>query len=341
LIEADTLKTEINQEKRKRLFSGIQPSGKIHIGNYLGAIRQWAALQESFESLFCIVDLHAITVYQEPKDLRTRTLETAALLIASGIDPGKVRLFVQSRVSAHAEFAWILNCVTPYGWMQRMTQFKEKSTVEMGNFTVGLFDYPALMAADILLYETDVVPVGEDQKQHLELTRDVAQRFNTIYGNTFKIPEPLIPKTGARIMGLDDPTRKMSKSETSGGNALYLLDPPDEVRAKIGRARTDSRREVRFDETRPGINNLLMLYHLFTGEPKERIEARFEGKGYADFKTALSEVIIQHLKPIQARFSAIMEDRAYLETLLHQGAEGARQMAERVLRRVKEKMGLL
>jgi tryptophanyl-tRNA synthetase len=334
------MEEHVDGEKRKRLFSGIQPTGNIHIGNYLGAIRQWVTLQERFESLFCIVDLHAITVYQEPRDLRARTMETAAVLIASGIDPAKALLFVQSRVSAHAELAWILNCVTPYGWMQRMTQFKEKSAAEMGSFTVGLFDYPALMAADILLYETHVVPVGEDQKQHLELTRDVAQRFNGIYGDTFRIPEPLIPEAGARIMGLDDPTRKMSKSETGSGHALCLLDPPDEVRAKIGKATTDSQREVRFDENRPGIHNLAMLYHLFTGESKERIESRFAGKGYADFKKALSEVIIEHLKPIQARFSAIMEDRAYLETLLDKGAETAREMAGRVLQVVKRRVGL-
>jgi tryptophanyl-tRNA synthetase len=335
------VEAHVNVDKRKRLFSGIQPTGEIHIGNYLGAIRQWAALQERFESLFCIVDLHAITVYQKPNDLRTRTLETAAVLLASGIDPGKAVLFVQSRVSAHAELAWILNCVTPYGWMHRMTQFKEKSTAEMGNFTVGLFDYPALMAADILLYETHVVPVGEDQRQHLELARDVAQRFNGIYGRTFRIPEPLIPEVGARVMGLDDPTRKMSKSQAGRVHALYLLDPPDVVRAKIGKAKTDTQREVRFDVNRAGINNLLMLYHLFTGEPKERIESRFEGKGYADFKKELSEVIIEHLKPIQTRFSAIMEDRTYLETLLHKGAESAREMAGKILQKVRRRIGLL
>jgi tryptophanyl-tRNA synthetase len=334
------MKTHLNLDKRKRLFSGIQPTGRIHIGNYLGAIRQWATLQEKFESLFCIVDLHAITVYQEPRGLRTRTMETAAILLASGIDPGKAVLFVQSKVSAHAELAWILNCVTPYGWMHRMTQFKEKSTAEMGNFTVGLFDYPALMAADILLYETHVVPVGEDQKQHLELARDVAQRFNGIYGDTFRIPEPLIPVVGARIMGLDDPTRKMSKSRTTSGHALYLLDPPDEVRAKIGKAKTDTQREIRFDENRAGINNLLMLYHLFTGEPKESIESRFAGKGYADFKKELTDVIIEHLKPIQARFSAIMEDRTYLEALLDKGAERARAMAGKILQKVKRRIGL-
>jgi len=335
------MEANANGEKRRRLFSGIQPTGEIHIGNYLGAIRQWAALQERFESLFCIVDLHAITVYQEPRDLRARIMETAGLLLASGIDPAKALLFVQSRVSAHAELAWILNCVTPYGWMHRMTQFKEKSLAEMGKFTVGLFDYPALMAADILLYETHVVPIGEDQKQHLELTRDVAQRFNATYGNTFRIPEPLIPEAGARIMGLDDPTRKMSKSGTGRGHALYLLDPPEAVRDKIGKAKTDSHREVRFDIDRPGITNLLMLYHLFTGETKEHIESRFAGKGYADLKTELTEIIIEHLKPIQIRFQTVMKDRAYLETLLDRGAEAAREMAGSALLRVKRRVGLM
>jgi tryptophanyl-tRNA synthetase len=328
-------------KKRRRLFSGIQPTGEIHIGNYLGAIRQWTALQEKFESLFCIVDLHAITVYQEPRDLRARIMDTAGLLFASGIDPAKALLFVQSRVGAHAELAWILNCVTPYGWMHRMTQFKEKSLAEMGRFTVGLFDYPALMAADILLYETHVVPVGEDQKQHLELTRDVAHRFNAVYGNTFRIPEPLIPEAGAWIMGLDDPTRKMSKSGAGRGHALYLLDTPEAVRDKIAKAKTDSQREVRFDIDRPGITNLLMLYHLFTGETKERIEDRFAGKGYADLKTELTEIIIEHLKPIQIRFQTVMKDRAYLETLLDKGAEAAREMAERVLLRAKRRVGLM
>ena len=238
---------------KKRVFSGIQPSGNIHIGNYLGAIRHWVASQAELENIFCIVDLHAITIPQEPKILKSKIREVAGILFAAGIDPKLSAVFVQSHISAHSELAWILNCFIPMGWMQRMTQFKEKSQKQKEQVSVGLFDYPALMAADILLYKADFVPVGEDQKQHVELTRDVAQRFNSIYGETFKLPEPVISKIGARIMGLDDSTRKMSKSEKQPGHAIYLLDSPDAIRLKIMKATTDSLREVRFDESRPGI----------------------------------------------------------------------------------------
>ncbi|MCH8865044.1 MAG: tryptophan--tRNA ligase, partial [Chloroflexi bacterium] len=250
---------------KKRAFSGIQPTGDIHIGNYLAAIKHWVASQTELESIFCIVDLHAITTPQDAETLRAKTREVTGLLFAAGIDPELSTVFVQSHIGAHAELAWILNCFTPMGWMQRMTQFKEKSEDLKDQVSVGLFAYPALMAADILLYETDVVPVGEDQKQHVELTRDIAQRFNSIYGQTFVLPEAFIPKTGARIMGLDDPTKKMSKSETDSGHAINLLDSPDAIRSKVMRATTDSRREVCFDENRPGIYNLLVIYELFTG----------------------------------------------------------------------------
>ncbi|HEX3036861.1 MAG TPA: tryptophan--tRNA ligase [Thermodesulfobacteriota bacterium] len=325
---------------KKRVFSGIQPTGSIHIGNYLGAIRNWVASQSEFENIFCIVDLHAITVPQDPKVLKSNIREVAGILFAAGIDPKQSVLFVQSHVGAHAELAWILNCFIPMGWMQRMTQFKEKSQKQREQVCVGLFDYPALMAADILLYDTDYVPVGEDQKQHLELTRDAAQRFNSIYGDTFKIPEPVIPKVGARIMALDDPTKKMSKSETRPGNAIYVLDPPDDIRGKIMKATTDSLRQIRFDENRPGVNNLLVIYELFTGLDKPKIEERFEGKGYADLKRELAEAVIEGLQPIQSRYRELTSDPAYLSSLLADGASRVRPIAEKTLDLVKNKIGL-
>ncbi|MBI4610657.1 MAG: tryptophan--tRNA ligase [Candidatus Rokubacteria bacterium] len=325
---------------RQRVFSGIQPTGRLHIGNYLGAIRQWVASQAGFDNIFCIVDLHAITVAQDPQVLRAKIREVAGLLFAAGIDPGLSAVFVQSHVSAHAELAWILNCFIPMGWMQRMTQFKEKSQRQKTQVSVGLFDYPALMAADILLYETDLVPVGEDQKQHVELARDVAERFNSIYGKTFKVPEPIIRAVGARIMGLDDPTKKMSKSDERPGHAVDLLDSPDEIRAKIMRATTDSGREVRFDEGRPGLHNLLVLYELFSGAPRAGIEARFEGKGYADVKRELAELIIGRLTPLQARYRELARDPAQLDALLSEGASRVRPIAEKTRASVKAKVGL-
>ncbi len=325
---------------KKRVFSGIQPTGNIHIGNYLAAIKYWVASQTEFDSIFCIVDLHAITLPQEPNVLKSKIREVAGLLFAAGIDPKLSKVFIQSHIGAHAELTWILNCFTPMGWMQRMTQFKQKLQEQQEQVSVGLFDYPALMAADILLYDTDLVPVGEDQKQHVELTRDVAQRFNSIYGETFKLPEPLIPETGSRIMGLDDPTNKMSKSETTSGHAINLLDSPDDIRAKIMRATTDSLREVRFDENRPGIYNLLVIYELFTGLSRPDIEARFEGKGYADFKQALAEVIIDSLRPLQSRYREFTADPTYIDSLLADGAYRARPFAEKTLTIVKSKVGL-
>ncbi|RMD96931.1 MAG: tryptophan--tRNA ligase, partial [Calditrichaeota bacterium] len=296
---------------KKRVFSGIQPTGNIHIGNYLGAIRNWVASQSEYDNIFCIVDLHAITVPQEPKVLKAKIRELAGILLAAGIDMDKSVLFVQSHVSEHAELAWILNCFIPMGWMQRMTQFKEKSEKQKEMVSVGLFDYPALMASDILLYDTDLVPVGADQKQHLELTRDVANRMNSIYGEVFKVPEPVIPKIGAKIMSLREPTKKMSKSDELADSALNLLDQPDEIRAKIARATTDSLREIRFDENRPGVNNLLVIYELFTGLSRRDIEAHFEGKGYADLKKELAEVVIEGLAPLQNRYREITEDTGY------------------------------
>jgi tryptophanyl-tRNA synthetase len=325
---------------KKRVFSGIQPTGDIHIGNYLAAIRQWAAMQDEYDNVYCIVDLHAITVPQDPQVLKRKIRELAGILFAAGIDPQRSVVFIQSHVSAHAELAWILNCFIPMGWMQRMTQFKEKSVKQKEQVSVGLFDYPSLMAADILLYDTDVVPVGEDQKQHVELARDVAQRFNSIYGETFVLPEPMIPEVGARIMGLDDPTKKMSKSEANSGHAIYVLDTPDAIRSKIMRATTDSLKEVRFDENRPGIFNLLTIYQLFTGLPNSEIEGRFEGKGYGDFKKALAEVVIEGLQPLQARYKELTAESGYIDSLLNEGVRRAEPIARRVLKSVQNRVGL-
>jgi tryptophanyl-tRNA synthetase len=325
---------------KKRVLSGIQPTGDIHLGNYLGAVRQWVARQDDYENIFCIVDLHAITVPQEPQTLHRKTRELAGLLLAAGIDTQKSVLFVQSHLGEHAELAWILNCFTPMGWMQRMTQFKEKSEKQKEGASVGLFAYPALMAADILLYDTDYVPVGEDQKQHIELARDVAQRMNALCGEVFKLPEPMIPETGARIMALDDPTKKMSKSEDRPGQAINLLDPPDAIRSKFMRATTDSLREIRFDPQRPGINNLLVIYELLTGRERGEIEDHFAGKGYADLKRELAEVVIQNLAPLQERYRELTGDPRTLEQILTSGAERVRPQARRVLARVKDAVGL-
>jgi len=325
---------------KKRAFSGIQPTGNIHIGNYLAAIKHWVSSQSEFDSIFCIVDLHAITVPQDPEILKAKIREVTGLLFAAGIDPEISIVFVQSHVSAHSELAWILNCLIPMGWMQRMTQFKEKSEGLKDQVSIGLFDYPALMASDILLYETDVVPVGEDQKQHVELTRDIAQRFNSIYSETFKLPAALIPETGARIMGLDDATRKMSKSETNSGHAINLLDSPDAIRTKVMRATTDSMKGVKFDEDRPGLYNLLTIYEIFSGLDRQDIEARFEGKGYADLKRELGELIVEGLRPLQSRYRELTADPTYIDSLLASGATKARPMADKILAAVKDRMGL-
>jgi tryptophanyl-tRNA synthetase len=284
--------------------------------------------------------LHAITVPQDAQVLKAKIREVAGLLFAAGIDPNLSSVFIQSHIEAHAELAWILNCFIPMGWMQRMTQFKEKSQKQKEQVSTGLFDYPALMAADILLYGTDLVPVGEDQKQHVELTRDVAQRFNSMYGETFKLPEPVIAEEGSRIMGLDDPTKKMSKSEVRGGHAIGLLDSPDEIRLKVVRAVTDSRREIQFDESRPGINNLLIIYELFSGLSRAEIEKQFEGKGYTIFKQELAEVIIEGLRPLQSRYRELTAEPSYIDRLLAEGSSKVRPIARNTLGVVKEKIGL-
>jgi tryptophanyl-tRNA synthetase len=325
---------------RERVFSGIQPSGAPHIGNYLGAIRHWAAEQDVYDNIFCIVNLHAITVPQDPDELRAQTYQLAATLLACGVDPKRSALFLQSQIPAHAELCWILNCFTPMGWLNRMTQFKSKAGDERETVSTGLFDYPVLMAADILLYQTDAVPVGDDQRQHVELTRDLASSFNFRFGKTFVEPRALIREVGARIMALDDPERKMSKSDAEG-SYIGLLDPPDVIRKKIARATTDSQRTIVFDESRPAIFNLLTIYQLISEESREHIESEFEGKGYKEFKAALTELLIATLKPIQERYNELANDQAYLDTLLRQGADQVRPIAEATLRLVKDKVGLV
>ncbi|NQU05377.1 MAG: tryptophan--tRNA ligase [Calditrichaeota bacterium] len=324
---------------KKVVFSGIQPTGNIHIGNYLGAMRHWAASQEEFENIFCIVDLHSITVPQEAKDLHKKTRELAGLLLAIGIDPQKSSIFVQSHISQHSELTWILNCFTPVGWLLRMTQYKDKSEKQK-TVSTGLLTYPVLMTADILLYNADFVPVGEDQKQHVELSRDIAQRFNSMYGETFRVPEPVIAKSGARIMGLDDPTKKMSKSESGQGHAINLLDPPNVTRKAIMRATTDSQRDILFDEKRPGVFNLLTIHQQFSGMSKPELEAHFEGKGYGDLKKEVAELVTDALNPIQQRYKELMAEPDYIERVLREGADHVRPTAEKVVKDVMERVGL-
>ncbi len=324
----------------KRIFSGAQPTGNVHLGNYLGALRNWVALQREYESVFCIVNLHAITLPQDPKVLAAKTRELARIYLAVGIDPEVSTVFVQSDVPAHAELTWLLNCVTRMSELERMTQFKDKARKQEENVAVALFDYPVLMAADILLYQTDLVPVGEDQKQHLELTRDIAIRFNRDYGEAFRVPEPFIPKVGARIMSLADPARKMSKSDAeSEAGCIMLLDDADAVRRKFKRAVTDSGAEIRFDAARPAINNLLTIYQLLTGKAPAEIEDHFAGTGYAKLKEELADVTIEFLKPLQERVRGIDDDR--LGEILRQGAARAESTAGPTLARAKANMGLI
>ena len=328
--------------RKTRVFSGIQPSGALHIGNYLGAIQQWVAGQGQKTNFICVVDLHAITVPQEPAALRQQTRELTALLLACGIDPQQTTLFVQSHVRAHAEITWVLNCVTPLGWLERMTQYKSKALAQESVLT-GLLDYPVLMATDILLYDTDEVPVGDDQKQHVELTRDIAQRFNYQYGETFVVPKPVIRTSGARIMGLNDPTVKMSKSDATRGHAIRITDEPDEIKFAIKRAVTDAFGTIGFssDPDRVGVNNLLQIYELFTGKTRPEIEAHFAGKGYGALKADLLEVVVESLRPIRERYHELMNDTVELDRLLAIGAEQARAVAEPKARQVLERVGFL
>ena len=322
----------------KRIFSGVQPTGNIHLGNYLGALRNWVELQHQYESFFCIVNLHAITSRQDPKLLAEKTRELARIYLAVGIDPTVSTIFIQSDVAEHAELTWILNCIARMSELERMTQFKEKARKQRENVGVGVFDYPVLMAADILLYQTDLVPVGEDQKQHLELTRDLAVRFNRDYGDTFRIPDPFIPKVGARIMSLANPANKMSKSDDDVNGCVRLLDDADSVQRKFKRAVTDSGTEIKFDETRPAITNLLTIYQLLTGKSREEIESHFAGAGYAKLKQELADSTAQFLGPIQKRAQTI--DEQELTRILKTGADKARGIASATLKIVKEKLGI-
>ncbi|MGL2856936.1 tryptophan--tRNA ligase [Helicobacter pylori] len=324
---------------KKRVFSGIQPTGQIHLGNYLGAIKHWVELQDEYENLFCVVNSHAITLPIEPKFLKSQTYELVKLLLACGISPKQSGLFIQSEVDEHAALAWLLNCQVSMGEMQRMTQFKDKSLKNPKSVNVGLFNYPILMASDILLYQSDLVPVGEDQKQHLELTRNVAEKFNRDFGDCFKVPEPLIAKVGARVMGLDDPKVKMSKSHQGANHAIFLLDEPDIIVKKIKKAATDSIGVIAFDEKREGIFNLLNIYMLLSDESPENIEERFKNKGYGDFKKELAEVVIQALKPIQEKYKEISDDE--VKAVLNCGAEKARPLARATYQKAKELMGLV
>ena len=329
---------------KKVMLSGIKPTGDLTLGSYLGAIKNWAERAEQFDCYYFMADLHALTTRNNPADLRRRTLEQLAQYVACGLDPKKNTLFIQSHVPAHAELGWILNCYTMFGELSRMTQFKDKSAKNADNINGGLFTYPALMAADILLYQPDFVPVGDDQKQHVELTRDVAQRFNNLYGETFKVPEPYIPKVGARVMDLLDPHSKMSKSDESGSGRVCLMDSPEDIARKFKRAVTDSDTErcVRYDpETKPGVANLMSIYAAVTGKSFEEIEREFEGRGYGAFKPAVGEAVIETLRPIREEAQKIMKDKSYLSELCRDGAERASHIAERTLRKVCKKVGLV
>ncbi len=328
-------------DSKPAILSGIQPSGNLMIGNYIGALRNWVRLQDEYDCLFVLVDLHAITVRQEPAELRRRCYDFLALYLACGIDPEKSTVFVQSHVSTHAELAWILNCFTAYGELTRMTQFKDKAKLHEDNVNAGLFDYPVLMAADILLYQPDRVPVGADQKQHLELTRDIAQRFNGAYGETFRVPEPYIPPVGARIMSLQDPTAKMSKSDPNPRGYVALLDPPDVARSKIKKAVTDPGRDISLDGSKPGIANLVGMFSALTDESEEAIAARYGGKGYAPLKEDLAEIVVETLQPIQERYKAIREDKNGLEELLRKGAADAYRRSRKTLSKVHRKLGFI
>lgn len=322
----------------KRIFSGVQPTGNVHLGNYLGALKNWVALQHEYESFFCIVNLHAITSTQDPKLLAGKTRDLARIYLAVGIDPQVSTIFIQSEVPEHAELTWVLNCVSRMSELERMTQYKDKAKKQQENVSVGLFDYPVLMAADILLYQTDLVPVGDDQKQHLELTRDLAIRFNRDYGETFKVPDPYIQKLGGRIMSLSDPLKKMSKSDDDPNGCVRLMDDADTVLRKFKRAVTDSGTEIRFDEKRPAIYNLLEIYHLITGKTQAEVEDHFAGKGYAQLKGDLADATISFLQPFQQRVREISNEQ--LDALLAHGREKARQISRVTLEQVYERTGL-
>lgn len=332
---------ENNTEQKKVIFSGIQPSGQLTLGNYLGAIKNWVALQDEFDCYFCVVDLHAITVRQEPKDLRQRTLEVLAIYIAAGIVPEKNTLFIQSHVPAHSECAWLLTCNTYMGELSRMTQYKDKSQRYGDSIGAGLFTYPVLMAADILLYNTDLVPVGQDQKQHLEIARDIATRFNNTYSPTFKIPDPYIPKVGAKIMSLQDPTKKMSKSDDNPNAYILIMDPPEVIRKKVSRAVTDSLGVINYSDEQPGVKNLLDLLIAINGSTAEELVAYYKDKGYADLKKDVADAIVNELEPIQNKVKEILKDKKALEDIYKLGAEKANYISMKTLRKMQKKIGFI
>lgn len=329
------------ENHEKTIFSGIQPSGKLTLGNYLGALKNWVELQHSANCIYCVVNMHAITVRQPPANLRRQTLEVLAQLIACGLSPEKNILFIQSHVAQHAELAWVLNCYTMFGELSRMTQFKDKSQKNADNINAGLFTYPSLMAADILLYQTDLVPVGVDQKQHVELARDVASRFNGVFGETFNLPEPFIPEIGARVMSLAEPSRKMSKSDPNEASFILLTDSPDDIMRKFRRAVTDSGARVCFGEGKDGINNLIAIYAAATGKTAAQIEEQFEGCGYGVFKPAVAEAVIELLRPAREQTVRLLGDPAYLESVYSEGAEKAARIALRTLDKVYKKIGFV
>ncbi|GAA0717402.1 tryptophan--tRNA ligase [Clostridium malenominatum] len=329
------------EENKKVIFSGIQPSGNLTIGNYYGALKNWVKLQEQYDTYYCIVDLHAITVKQEPKDLRRRTLEVLAIYLAAGLDPEKNTIFIQSHVPAHSEAAWLLNCYTYMGELSRMTQFKDKSARYGESISAGLFSYPVLMAADILLYNTDLVPVGSDQKQHLEITRDIADRFNNIYSPTFKIPEPYIPEVGARIMDLQSPEKKMSKSADNPNSYILIMDSPEVIKNKISRAVTDTIGIVQYTNDQPGIKNLMDIMSVATGKTIDEIQKEYEGLGYAQFKKDVAEALITELKPIQSKIKEYLDNKELLEEIYTKGAEKANYVARKTLSKMQRKIGFI
>ena len=329
-------------DNKKMILSGIQTSGKLTLGSYLGAIKNWAELADEYNCFYMLADLHAITVRQDPAELRKNTLEQIAQYIACGLDPQKNTLFLQSHVAAHAELGWVLSCYTMFGELSRMTQFKDKSAKNDENVNAGLFTYPALMAADILLYQADLVPVGADQKQHVELTRDIAVRFNGLYGDAFKVPEPFIPKVGARVMSLQEPESKMSKSDKTVGGCIYLMDKPEVIMKAFKRAVTDSETQVRYDvATKPGVSNLMQIYSCATGKDYTEIEAEFDGKGYGDFKVAVGESVVEMLRLIREEAERLQADKAYIESVYKDGAERAARVANRTLAKVYKKLGFV
>ena len=331
-----------NEVQKKRILSGIQPSGDLTLGSYLGAIKNWAALADEYDCYYMLADMHTITVRQVPADLRRRTLTQLAAYIACGLDPEKNVLFVQSHVPAHAQLGWVLDCYTMFGELSRMTQFKDKSAKNADNINAGLFTYPSLMAADILLYQADLVPVGGDQKQHVEICRDIANRFNGIYGDVFKIPEPYIPKMGARVMSLTSPENKMSKSDKDPNGCVYILERPEDILRKFKKAVTDSEACVRYDpENKPGVSNLMQIYAVTTGRSFEAIEQEFTGHGYGDFKAAVGESVVEMLRPIREETERMLSDKAWLQGVYRDGAEKASRVANRTLGKVYKKVGFI